>query len=331
MKKNIVQWMLMGLLLVLAQKSYALSCLKNGTEARDSIALSTTIGVLNTLPKDTVLWRSQNYSINVSCFVDSSVGEFVYFYLSPDDRDLTKLGPDVELGVNLDGQDRRCTQLDRCRVQLPYYIDKCNQIGGCNNKAISFTLNFNFFVSKRSAPSAGKEGSLNAPQIYAAFQLDGAGGMNSAATKNFRMIVNGLNQLRYVACASTLGISPNTIDFGRIATAGAQSNGLIKEVPFRVTSNKTCNSVYGLGAKLTPVGGTLTGDILVPDNNKSVGISLLKQEDRSTVPFGKEFLLVESSGDRVAVKNFLAQLKWNGGQPVLGRFSAGATVDIYYK
>ncbi len=73
------------------------------------------------------------------------------------------------------------------------------------------------------------------------------------------------------------------------------------------------------------------GDTLVPGDNKSVGITVLRQEDRSIVPFNKEFQLVEHSKDQVVVKNFLAQLKWMTNAPTLGRFNATAAIDIYYK
>lgn len=58
---------------------------------------------------------------------------------------------------------------------------------------------------------------------------------------------------------------------------------------------------------------------------------MLRQEDRSIVPFNEEFQLVEHSKDQVVVKNFLAQLKWMTDMPTPGRFNATAAIDIYYK
>ncbi|BAV75725.1 putative fimbrial protein [Pseudomonas chlororaphis subsp. aurantiaca] len=332
--KNIYQLLCLSLLLVLSQKSYALACKKDGTQASDAITVSTTIAVSNTLPKDTVLWRSDNYSISITCWQDQGGygPEYVYFYLSPRDRGLTQLGPDLEVGIHLNGTDLRCTQLQQCRAQLPILFSGCYNAGGCRNQAQTFPLNFNFFLSKRSPPSPGKEGSLSSAPTYPAFQLDGVHGLNTKPDSNFFMILNGLNRLRYISCSSNLIISPKTVDFGSIAAASAQTNKVIEEVPFSITAVKGCTSAYGLNAQLTPVAATVVGgDTLVPNNNTSVGISLLKQQDRSVIPFNKEFTLVESSRDQMVVKNFLAQLKWRTNQAILGKFNATAAIDVFYK
>ncbi|CAI8813497.1 fimbrial protein [Pseudomonas chlororaphis] len=332
--KRVCQLLSLALLLVLTQKSYALACKKNGTQATDAIMINTSIAVPNSLPKDTVLWRSDNYSISMTCWQDNGGygAESVYFYLSPRDPGLTQLGPDLEVGIHLNGTDLRCTQLAQCRVQLPIHFSGCYVTGGCKDKAQTFPLNFNFFVSKRSPPRPGKEGALTAVPTYPAFQLDGVGGMNNAPDSNFVMVLIGLNKLRYVACSSVLSISPKTVDFGSITSTGAQTNKMIKEVPFSITATKSCNSAYGLNAVLTPVAATAAdGYTLVPNNNTSVGISLLKQPSRTAIPFNKEFTLVEYSPDPMVVNNFLAQLKWRTNKAILGKFNATATIDVFYK
>ncbi|PXX76537.1 Pilin (type 1 fimbria component protein) [Pseudomonas sp. LAMO17WK12:I10] len=334
MMKKIYQLVSLALLLLLTQKSYALACKKDGTLASDAIMIFTSIAVPNTLPKDTVLWRSDNYSISMTCWQDNyGYGkEYVYFYLSPRDPGLTQLGPDLEVGIHLNGTDLRCTQLPGCRIQLPIVFEGCYATSGCKDKAQTFPLNFNFFISKKSSPSPGKEGSLTGVPVYPAFQLDGAGGMNSNPDSNFVMVLAGLDRMRYISCSSALSVSPKTVDFGSIAAASAQADKVIKEVPFSITALKTCNSVYGLNARLTPVGATAAdGYTLVPNNNSSVGISLLKQPSRSAIPFNKEFTLVESSRDQMVVNNFLAQLKWLTSKAILGPFNATATIDVFYK
>ncbi|QTT85714.1 fimbrial protein [Pseudomonas chlororaphis] len=331
--KKIYQLVCLTLLLVLAQKSYALACKKDGTQAADVIMINTSIAVSNALPKDTVLWRSDNYSISMTCWQDraGAGGEYVYFYLSPRDPGLTQLGPDLEVGIHLNGTDLRCTQLAGCRVQLPIQFQGCPW-GSCTSQAQTFPLNFNFFISKKSPPSPGKEGPLTAVPTYPAFQLDGAGGMNTSPDSNFVMVLVGLNNMRYVSCSSSLSISPKTVDFGSINSTGAQAEKVIKEVPFSITALKTCNSVYGLNAYLKPVAATVVdGYTLVPNNNTSVGISLFKQPARTAIPFNKEFTLVERSSDQVVVNNFLAQLKWRTHQAILGKFNATATIDVFYK
>ncbi|MDS4320454.1 fimbrial protein [Pseudomonas aeruginosa] len=331
--KLTIQLLFLGLLLALSQKSLALTCLKNATDVSDQISMDTTVAVPIVLPKDTILWRSTNYSVNISCWANQfwNAEEEIYFYLSPKDPGLSMIGPDLEVGLNLDGKDIRCTQVDRCRIKLPYKTLPCrsNAPGGCPHLKTNFTLHYNFFISKRSLPGTSKEGPIAGHDSYVIFQLDGIGG---PIADNFRMVLNGLNQLRYVACSSTLSISPKTLDFGLLQALQAATNQTIKEKPFQITASKNCNSAYGLGALLRPVNSSSTvGDTLVPGDNKSVGITVLRQEDRSIVPFNKEFQLVEHSKDQVVVKNFLAQLKWMTNAPTLGRFNATAAIDIYYK
>ncbi|KQK62397.1 fimbrial protein [Pseudomonas aeruginosa] len=331
--KLTLQLLFLGLLLALSQKSLALTCLKNATDVSDQISMDTTVAVPIVLPKDTILWRSPNYSVNISCWANQfwNAEEEIYFYLSPKDPGLSMIGPDLEVGLNLDGKDIRCTQVDRCRIKLPYKTLPCrsNAPGGCPHLKTNFTLHYNFFISKRSLPGTSKEGPIAGHDSYVIFQLDGIGG---PIADNFRMVLNGLNQLRYVACSSTLSISPKTLDFGLLQALQAATNQTIKEKPLQITASKNCNSAYGLGALLRPVNSSSTvGDTLVPGDNKSVGITVLRQEDRSIVPFNKEFQLVEHSKDQVVVKNFLAQLKWMTNAPTLGRFNATAAIDIYYK
>ncbi|OPE24280.1 fimbrial protein, partial [Pseudomonas aeruginosa] len=162
----------------------------------------------------------------------------------------------------------------------PYKTLPCrsNAPGGCPHLKTNFTLHYNFFISKRSLPGTSKEGPIAGHDSYVIFQLDGIGG---PIADNFRMVLNGLNQLRYVACSSTLSISPKTLDFGLLQALQAATNQTIKEKPFQITASKNCNSAYGLGALLRPVNSSSTvGDTLVPGDNKSVGITVLRQEDR---------------------------------------------------
>ncbi|RQS09804.1 fimbrial protein [Burkholderia sp. Bp9002] len=335
MKRIFAQLLLFSLFALFAQKSYALACLKDNSQVTDTVTIDTSIAISNTLPKDTVLWRSPVFNISVTCWPDrfTPVGEYVYFYLSPTDRSLTQLGPDLELGIGLGGRDVRCSQEADCRVKLPIYFDKCGSVIGCKYNAQTFTISFTLFASKKSLPSAGKEGSLTGAQNYGAFQLDGVDGLNPAVNSNFRMYVNGLNKLRYIGCASTLAINPNTIDFGQIqSSSGVRTGTRIMDKTFDIVVTKSCSSFYGLNAYVKPINASVANDnLLVPNDNPSVAISLFKQQNMSTVPLQKEFVLVPPSSDQVVVNPFVARLQWNTDRPVVGKFNAAAAIDIYYK
>ncbi|WP_134414512.1 fimbrial protein, partial [Pseudomonas aeruginosa] len=240
----------------------------------------------------------------------------------------------LEVGINLNGEDLRCSTLDKCRKEIGMHFDGCWTGRGCEGRAKKMTVNFNFFLSKRAGPSTGKEGPITGVNAYPIFQFDGESAINNIGGYNFRMTLHGLNNLRYVACASTISLSPKTVDFQSLQAYFASRDQILKELPFSVTANKNCSSAYGLNAMFLPSGSTsLWGsDTLLDNNNKSVGIRLLKQEDRSIIDIGKEFVLVPNSQNQlVVIRNFLAQVRWMTGTPTPGPFNATAAIEVYYK
>ncbi|WP_198454049.1 hypothetical protein, partial [Listeria monocytogenes] len=113
-------------------------------------------------------------------------------------------------------------------------------------------VRFQIFLSKHAAPTPGKEGPITGVNSYALFQFDGVGGINNLGGRNLRMYALGMNNLRYVACTSTLSISPKTLNFQILQSQFAAQNLVIKELPFSITANKSCNSAYGLNAMFIP-------------------------------------------------------------------------------
>lgn len=109
----ITRTLLVGMLVALAQKGYALTCERADNKATiDYVNIDTSIAVPSALPKDTVLWRSPTYDFSVRCYQEreNTGPEDVYFYLSPDGQGA--LGSDLEVGINLNGEDLRCSTLD---------------------------------------------------------------------------------------------------------------------------------------------------------------------------------------------------------------------------
>ncbi len=108
----ITRTLLVGMLVALAQKGYALTCERADNKATiDYVNIDTSIAVPSALPKDTVLWRSPTYDFSVRCYQEreNTGPEDVYFYLSPDGQGA--LGSDLEVGINLNGEDLRCSSL----------------------------------------------------------------------------------------------------------------------------------------------------------------------------------------------------------------------------
>ncbi len=65
----ITRTLLVGMLVALAQKGYALTCERADNKATiDYVNIDTSIAVPSALPKDTVLWRSPTYDFSVRCY-----------------------------------------------------------------------------------------------------------------------------------------------------------------------------------------------------------------------------------------------------------------------
>ena len=332
----ITRTLLVGMLVALAQKGYALTCERADNKATiDYVNIDTSIAVPSALPKDTVLWRSPTYDFSVRCYQEreNTGPEDVYFYLSPDGQGA--LGSDLEVGINLNGEDLRCSSLPGCRQKIGMHFDGCwtGGRGGCEGMAQTKQVRFQIFLSKLAAPAPGKEGPITGVNSYALFQFDGVGGINNLGGRNLRMYALGMNNLRYVACTSTLSISPKTLNFQILQSQFAAQNLVIKELPFSITANKSCNSAYGLNAMFIPASNTTLSstDTLLAKDNPTVGIRLLN-EDRSVISIGKEFEFIPYAPTQTTVtKNFLAQLRWMTSRPILGPFNATAAIEVYYK
>ncbi|KAB0532163.1 MULTISPECIES: fimbrial protein [Pseudomonas] len=308
--------------------SYALKCQKQSTSTvNDSTTIATTIAIMNSRPAGTILWRQPTQNINLECWVDILSGdENVYFYINPAKIDL---GPDIEIGVTYEGQDYLYSSLSGGKLDTKWTIGGCFS-EPCGVGKARRTISYSIFFSKKSPPGANKEGPLSPINNYRAFQLDGKGGVRLGSSYN--LTVNGLNNFRYVPCTSTIGISPSTVNFGKISNVNAQIGATITSVPFSINEQRDCDASYGLNANLEPLNGTLssTRDTLIPSNNTSVGISLIKADDQTVVKFKQEFALIPTTTSRNNSRRLLARLKWMT-VPKLGAFNAGAVLNIYYK
>lgn len=243
--------------------------------------------------------------------------------------DKDTLGDDLELGVSFEGRDFLCSQQAGCKVGTSVFAPACAT--GANCTVAYGDITYTLFVSKKSDSSTTPSQLFPTASSLTALQFDGVGGINQQSP-SYHLILAGMNQFRSVGCESQVSIVPSSIDFGGISVESARAGATIKEEAFRIDSSKSCNSLYGLSGYLTPVAATLAdgNTTLVPANNASVGVQVLDSL-RLPVPFQNEFELVAPSTDLSSSTPFIARLKWMGDAAILGPFSAGATLDIFYK
>ncbi|MNQ68390.1 hypothetical protein D3C85_829430 [compost metagenome] len=312
--------------------SHALICQKisSGT-INDSTMIYSTQAIPSTLPEGTILWRQPTQNLIVECWVDLNgrPAENIYFYPNPGKLDL---GRDIEAGVTYGGRDYLFSSLVGGRLDLGWRVMGCPENDDCGWKKERKTMSYAIFFAKKSPPTEDKEGALTGLSGYQAFQIDGERGARLG--KSYNLTINGLNKFRYTPCASTVSISPSTINFGPISPYGAKAGATINETPFTITEKRSCNAVYGVSGYLEPLNATLSSDrnTLIPTDNDSVGITILDASDKTVIPFKQDFVLAPKD---IAFQNnsreFLARLKWMEATPKLGQFNAGATLNIFYK
>ncbi|MGE8452876.1 MAG: fimbrial protein [Pseudomonadales bacterium] len=340
--KQFLNFLFLCLILIFSGKSFALSCVGTDGQVEGSGDIASTVAVPPTLPVGSVIWRSQQYSVDLRCWQDTNFeGEYVYLYLNIYDPNQSMLGGQIEIGLNYHGRDYLCSSPGMqsggfCRMQLDTYIWACHDPSGCPSKGANIKATFNFFIAKKKDGLPGQEGSLpNMPSVYPAVQFNGVAGINNLpGAKNYTINLHGLNNLRYVGCSSVVDVIPRTIDFGPISSFSAKKGEIIKERPITIQATKGCTSAYGLNGNFFPVSGNLAdlNATLIPANNDSVGIQILNKDDLKKIEFKKEFVIAPSNNTaKLVEKNLLARLLWNSNKAVIGDFNASAKLEIYYK
>ncbi|WJV25505.1 MULTISPECIES: fimbrial protein [Pseudomonas] len=328
---------ILALGLLAAQSSYALTCLKNGNQDIEAAQVPT-LALASTLPKNTIIWRSEPQTINIQCWHQGVAdGEYLTLYLAPNDPTGTLLGSEIEAGIRLNGVDYRWSEANK-KIVLYNLIPPCKNPAGCYSTALRVPLSFSVFLSKRSEAGPGKEGPVTGVPggAYMVFQMSGhitPPPPPYIPGVSFGYGIIGMNAMRFVSCASTVEVSPRVIDFGPISSFGAQTNKVVKEESFSITSTKNCDSSYGLTGRFLPMKASIGADgtTLIPSNNNSLGIRLLKKENASAIPLARDFELVAKTANRVSVKDYTAELRWLSNTAKLGDFEAAVQLEVYYK
>lgn len=296
----------------------------------DATTISEIISVPNSLPSGTILWRQPTQTIDVECWVDiqNRPEENIYFYINPDKANL---GPDIDVGVTYQGKDYLNSSLAGGKLNIGWTVNGCGANDNCGWQKESKSMSYSIFFVKKSPSGDNKEGQISKLNDYRAFQFDGVGGVRPG--KSYNITIKGMDKFKYLPCNSIISILPNTIHFGSINTSGAKAGSTIKEIPFTINEQRDCTAAYGLGGYLEPLNATLSpsNDTLIPDDNKSVGISIINSDNQKEMLFKREFVLTPKTTSTTNSHQFTARLKWMTSTPTLGSFSAGAIVNIYYK
>lgn len=304
--------------------SYALACVEQGSSsAVVKEGLGTALAVAADAPNGTIIWESSPRTLNVQCTDNLNTGtwETVYFYLNPAK---VSIGEGIRIGIRY--KNAPITQTTRYSTGHRMY-EGCGW-ANCSGWTTKFTLNFTVYIEKYGTVPPSGQATTNTE--YRVFQLDGEGGANQNASKNINYVVTGTQNIRFIPCSPSLTITPGTVRFPRPSAHNAQNGRLASSAPFSLSTKKDCDTPYTVNARFTPKSGTVIGDLLVPANNSSVGISLIKADTREKVPFSTWFKLTDLTGTSAVKTDFRADLIWRD-KAVPGPFDAAVAVDMFYK
>ncbi|NWB97973.1 fimbrial protein [Pseudomonas gingeri] len=303
--------------------AFALTCTVQGTGATLVNAdLGSTVAIPASSPNGSVIWRSEPLNLALDCVKDNPQGgdEDVFIYLNPAGQ---VIGQGIRAGLTLDGVDHRQSS---GRIATGRRVPGC-LAGTC--PPLSFNLAFSVFIEKFGpTPPSGVASNL---LDYRLFQLDGSAGAG-AGGRSLNYVINNLAGLRFVACDAELQVIPETVDFGRVAIERVVMGQVAARRPFALHTSRTCDTAFSLDARLKPVAGSVSGDLLIPQGNDGVGIRVVRTDGGMGVPYNRSFHLADLLGEtRAAMARFDAELVWNSDRPKAGPFSAGVVIDLFYK
>lgn len=314
------------LFLLSASSVFAMVCRGNdqendvsmvGTDIYESVVSSADV------PDGTELWRSEFGRFSATCYNDTpgTPGENIYFHINPD---VSNIGQGIRLNLILDGVSYN---QQSGRIDTGYTTPDClpDVIGEC--PSIEFPLMIMFSVEKYGkTPVYGYTG---ASRWFATYQVDGE--IPTPDQKNLVHILEGLDQIRFVACSPDLTVEPATVNFGLLSSDGAQPGKVAATRPFSLYTSRDCTTPFSVDARFAPMDGLIVDDLLVPTNNDSVGISIRKMDDGEVVPFKKWFVLSDLMEQASAITNLEADVLWRTSTPQLGLFDAALVIDLVYK
>jgi hypothetical protein len=312
--------------LLLPATGLAMTCKTQG--AGDTVVradLDSSVAIPATLADGSVVWRSERLNLAVECARDGrGPAQDVFVYLNPDNL---QIGQGIRAGLTLNGTDYLQSN---GRIPTQQTVPACSSVDPTMCPKVSFNLPFSVFIQKYGpTPPSGAASDL---LDYRMFQIDSGSGMNPVPDNNLNYVINNLRGLRFIACGAELRVMPETVEFGDVAIRDVRVGEVATFERFALATSRVCDSPFSLKARFTPVSGTLSGDVLVPVNNDSIGIRIVNARTRVPIRYNEPFHATDLLGENYsATADLNAELIWQTNRPTPGPFSAEVLVDLFYK
>ncbi|MGE8559979.1 MAG: fimbrial protein [Acinetobacter sp.] len=349
---------LFSLSIIAVQNTWAMRCL-SGTKATSNFNIESAKNTTNTTnvgtitvtsfndDANTLLWESQTYTSNFTCYDDAMTNSSEDAYLYVDDA-AKKLATDfgnsnLIMGIRFNGQEYPITKTtdkiatgkraisyqpdnfwststaaDNCRLIGKYAIGK-----RCSDPQ-TITLTYSLYIKARGSGS-------NFPSVikdYDVFQLDGIGGRNGSG--NFQEKVSGI-RINYVECVPVLTVQ--TVDLGKYY-AYQDVNTVLRKTPFSInvtTNGKDCAKYPFVGVFSSPLKVDSQTVTASESNMKdSIGIRIFEQGKNIPVNLNEKLDFGFSSGSQLT-KDFEAGVLFLKKPTIAGKFSSVINYEVYFK
>ena len=338
---RIVTLLLLLMSALFSSNSYALHCLRaSDNSAEQLIPLENQINVSTAnLTAGTILWRSATFTSTFKCEDKDNhpQGEHAYLWWDPDKK-MSAIHKSLEVGVTYLGMDINPTT-EKNRDIGPGTVCNPRANGSCGSPAISQTITVTYAIYiKATGNPPPSSGVINDNNKYPVFQVDGEGGLNGTQGSNFRAVVSGLGNIRFISCSPQITVSANngaTVNFGSIPARNAVIDKVEKQVPFSIRADLTgqgqdCEN-QTLMANFSTTYPTKDNQIILPENTSGFGILLSRADSPTTwISMNTPTELGYVNGT-IVESNFLASLKWLSATPKIGKFNASANIDVTFK
>lgn len=294
------------------------------------------------------IWRSGTINRQFMCYdtprtlnLDTLSG---FFFLDPLIT-VAGLDPSLEIGVTYKGKSNKVSYGSRINigqtVNCTPFCDPGNTLAGLNRYyALPVTVDFQVYVKLTGITPPGSGKIANASTLTVLKLAGGDDKFGSLPASNFSTTITGLDKISFLSCQPTITVAGNsgaTVNFGSVSIKDFVAGKIGKQVPFSVNVNmsgadngQACTGST-MQARFSTTHTVRNQTTIMPTTNSRFGIVVSKAATPlEPIVMNKVVDLALVNGT-VVQNRFMAGIQWLTASPLIGPFSASATVDITFK